>query len=390
MTTIHEAERDCARCGEEGLHGLAPLMRMAFAGVDLTPLGSRLLARVERNPDDADALLDLSILLQLRGDPEVALGVQAQALALRRLYHIPAQRADGRLRLLVIKGPGEIMWNTPLEFLVAGSEVALDIVYVTPDLPWPENVPDHDVVFVAVSHSERNEPLLRALAKWLDAWPRPVLNRPLPIAALSRDAVSRRLGSCPGVHMPVAVRMQRDALEHLAARKIEIADALAHGSFPLVMRPVDSQAGEGLAKLDRVDALQAYLAANPDEEFFVSPFVDYRGGDGLFRKYRIAFIRGEPFICHMGVSTHWMIHYLNAGMTESAEKRAEEAKAMARFEQDFALRHRRAFAAIDERIGLDYFGVDCAEMPTGELLIFEVSNAMLVHDMDPVDLFPYK
>ena len=43
-----------------------------------------------------------------------------------------------------------------------------------------------------------------------------------------------------------------------------------------------------------------------------------------------------------------------------------------------------------ERVGLDYFGIDCGETPEGELLIFEADVAMIVHAMDPPDLFPYK
>ena len=41
-------------------------------------------------------------------------------------------------------------------------------------------------------------------------------------------------------------------------------------------------------------------------------------------------------------------------------------------------------------MGLDYFGIDCGETPEGELLIFEADVAMIVHAMDPPDLFPYK
>jgi hypothetical protein len=41
-------------------------------------------------------------------------------------------------------------------------------------------------------------------------------------------------------------------------------------------------------------------------------------------------------------------------------------------------------------MGLDYLGIDCAETPDGRLLVFEVDNAMVVHDMDPVEVFPYK
>ena len=55
---------------------------------------------------------------------------------------------------------------------------------------------------------------------------------------------------------------------------------------------------------------------------------------------------------------------------------------MADFDAGFALRHAAALADIDARIGLDYFGIDCAETPDGRLLVFEVDIAMIVHAMD--------
>src|SRR5262249_4382159 len=96
------------------------------------------------------------------------------------------------------------------------------------------------------------------------------------------------------------------------------------------------------------------------------------------------------FACHMAISDHWIIHYLNAGMRESEAKRAEEARFMAEFEHDFARRHAGALRAICERVGLDYFAVDCGETADGRLLLFEADVAMIVHSMDPPDLFPYK
>ena len=126
-----------------------------------------------------------------------------------------------------------------------------------------------------------------------------------------------------------------------------------------------------------------------DAEFFVSRFIDYSGKDGLFRKYRVALIDGGAFACHMGVSSHWMVHYLNAGMYEDAQKRGEEAHFMETFD-DFSQRHRQALKAIYERTKLDYLCIDCAETLDGELLIFEVDHCMVVHAMDLEDLFPYK
>ena len=65
----------------------------------------------------------------------------------------------------------------------------------------------------------------------------------------------------------------------------------------------------------------------------------------------VAFIDKKPFLCHMAISTNWMVHYLNAGMTECAGKRAQEADAMANFDRTFAHRHAAAFQALHERLG---------------------------------------
>jgi hypothetical protein len=85
-----------------------------------------------------------------------------------------------------------------------------------------------------------------------------------------------------------------------------------------------------------------------------------------------------------------MVHYLNAHMDESEAKRAEEAAMMAGFDDGFARRHAEAFRALCETYPLDYFGIDCAETADGRLLVFEADVAMIVHAMDPEELYPYK
>ncbi|NTV11618.1 MAG: RimK family alpha-L-glutamate ligase, partial [Zoogloea sp.] len=90
------------------LLGLGALMRKAFAGESLGPLGTELVARATRDEDDAEALLDLSIVLQFGDKRDLALATQAQALAARRLYTLPAARQPAAIRLLVIKGPGDL------------------------------------------------------------------------------------------------------------------------------------------------------------------------------------------------------------------------------------------------------------------------------------------
>jgi len=375
--------------GHLPLIGLASLMRQAFSGIDLKPLGAQLIERSTRDPGDAHALMDLATVLQLIGNRELAMATQSQALQMQQLYRLPAAGGETALRLLAIMAPGDLMANTPLEFLVEDSDIALDLLYLTPGLTELPALPEHDVLFIAIGESDENRPLLQQLEGIVQHWPRPVLNAPGRIASLSRDRACHLLRGAPGIVMPSTQRLARETLRQIGDEALPIADAGEDLGFPLIVRPVGSHAGHGLHRLDTPAAIAGYLQAMPQQEFYISRFVDYRGPDGLFRKYRIILIEGRPYACHMAVSSHWMIHYLNAGMTDSAEKRTEEERFMAGFE-DFAHRHEAAFRALSERIGLDYVGIDCAQTPEGDLLIFEVDSDMIVHAMDPVDLFPYK
>ena len=136
--------------------------------------------------------------------------------------------------------------------------------------------------------------------------------------------------------------------------------------------------------------LAHWLANSPADQVYVAPFVDYRGADGLYCKQRVVLIKGRPFASHMASSKRWMVHYLNADMAENADRRAAEAAWMASFDTSFAKRHAAAFAALYRLVGLDYFGIDCAEAPDGRLVVFELDVAMIVHDMDDAAVFPYK
>ena len=377
----------------EPLLGMARLLRQAFDGHDLVPLGQRLIERAAAHEDDANALLDLSTVLQLQGLRELGLATLAQALARRRLYELPAERTNGRppvLRLLALMGPGDLMANMPLPFLLEGSDIALSLLYLLPGEPLPAALPPHDLAIVAVSESEATRGLLDTLARAVADWPVPVLIHPDAIARTARSRAWQHLAGVPGLQMPASVRVARGALAALLRGELALAALLPDGAWPIIVRPVDSHAGHDLAKIDAPEGLQAYLEATPDDAFYLSRFVDYRGADGLFRKVRIVLVDGVPFAGHMGVSTHWMIHYLNAGMVDSAAKRADEAAFMRDFERGFAQRHRTALAAIAQRLDLPYVVIDAAETADGELLVFEVDPGCVVHSMDPVDLFPYK
>ena len=369
--------------------GLAALMRLTFEGQDLAPVAARLIQRAQDDPQDANALMDLATTLELNFKPDIALETQAQALQMRSLYSLPTEGEPG-LRLLSLMAPGDLTTNAPLAFLLEESDVALDMLYVGAGVAPAAELPEHDLLFVAIGESEATHALLEELKPVIDDWPRPVLNPPERIMRTSRDGAHALLHDVPGIAIPPSLRIERAELERLGRGESTVGDLLPGADFPLIVRPVDSHAGHDLARLDAPRDIETYLAGLTETRFFLSPFIDYRDADGLYRKYRMVLIGGRPYAGHMAISEHWMIHYLNAGMRESAAKRAEEARFMERFEEDFAQRHAAAIDAINQRLGLDYLVIDCAETATGELLVFEVDTGAVVHSMDPPDLFPYK
>jgi hypothetical protein len=372
------------------LIGLAKLAKMAFRGVDLDPIRQSLIARGLRDPADAAAYMDLSLLELFQGREQGRALLQERALKLHSLYRHEPTRAAAPLRVLAFAAPGNLMANTPIEFLVENADIILDVLYLRPGAPLPEIVPQHDIAFVAVAEADENRAMLDLLAEGIATWPRPVLNLPHRISGLTRDAASALLAPIEGVNMPVNRRVDRTDLVGFASGA-QVSGAIPGAlSFPMIARPVGSHAGEGLEKLDDRTAVQSYLARHAQSEFFIAPFIDYRSEDGLFRKYRLALIDGEAYACHLAISSHWMIHYLNADMINNDQNRAEEANFMRDFESDFGARHQTALREIARRSGLDYLIMDCSETREGELLIFEVGTAMIVHAMDPEHIFPYK
>ena len=370
----------------------AMFLRQAFEGADMVAAAQAQIQLCEGQAAPVAPLMNLGLLYQLLGHKEMALHSQEAALAFHRLFRLPAPTgaAGPPLRLLAIVTAGDLMTNTPLELMLEGRNVEVLKLYVAAGEALPDTVPDHDVAIVAVGETDRERGLLARLEAWTGAWPRPILNRPALILELSRDRLYQVLDGAPGVLIPPTTRASAADLAALSRDEAPLEPLLPGGRFPLIVRPVGSHAGKGLEKIDAAADLAPYLAEAGAQTYYISRYIDYRGADGHFTKARIAVFDGTPFLCHLAVGDHWMVHYLNAGMAEDQAKRDIEAAAMAGFDQAFARQHAQAFRALHARIGLDYFAIDCAEAADGALFIFEADVAMIVHDLDPPELYPYK
>ena len=370
--------------------GMAKLAKMAFDGGDLRPLWRELIAKLYNGTAEAGEGLDLSLVAQLLGDKRTGLSIQQEVLKSHQLYRSPCASSNPRLRVLALAAPTDMGSNTPIEFLLEESAIELMVLYVVPGVDLPAPLPDHDVAIVIASDSEDCRDALRKVDAAVPRWPRPLLNPPALVGGLDRDKLHRLLGGIEGLTIPATLVVTRERLEEVTRSTDMLADIAADLAFPVIVRPRGSHAGNGLARIDGGAALARYLDGHEGDLFFISRFVDYASADGLFRKYRVVFVDGRAYACHMAIAERWDIWYLNAGMMESAGKRLEEETFMRTFDIGFGRRHQSALAAMADRVGLDYFTIDCAETRDGSLLIFEADNTAVVHNMDSPELFPYK
>ena len=329
------------------------------------------------DPYETRANLALYELMHVLGDLPAARAHQLRALERQRLFssHAP----DERRRVLVLCAPGDLQANVPVDFLFDLRTTTVHKLFLLDAQRLASQaLPAYDVIFNAIAESPGTVGALALAEHFVRGASVPVINPPANVARTERTALAHALRGTACRLAPI-VRVRRDALDPERPPL----------PYPLIARPVGSHAGHGLEKLDDPSAMRAYLRDAADE-LFVSEFVDYRSADGLYRKYRIICVDGEPYPCHEAISPRWMIHYYNAPMAEHAWMREEEARFLSQFHQVFGPAQRDALRALAGALELEYVGVDCTLDRDGNVLVFEADPAMIVHVSDPADLYPYK
>jgi hypothetical protein len=310
-------------------------------------------------------------------EPDRALSHQRIALGERRIVTQEAQTQPPVCSVLALYTPGTFQANIPLDFVIDTRRITLHKLYLTGRPPG--ELPPYDIVFNAIADAPDAAPALLAAQRFIAHQDRPALNAAYDVPLTSRDAVADAFAASSTVVVAPLVQTRRS----------DLPDACP--AYPFLIRPIESHAGNDLAKIADAAELAMYLAATPHvDAFYLSAFVDYRNADGFFRKYRIAFVDGAAYPVHLAISPRWMIHYYNAAMAENAWMRDEEHAFMRDLHGVFDGVRAEALREIAATIPLDYFGIDCSIAPDGRVLLFEASAAMLVHMNDPIDLYPYK
>ncbi len=317
-------------------------------------------------------------ICQFLGDRDAAVAHLRAAIDEDPLFTRPQATPRPHARsVLVLAVPGDFQANLPLDRLFDDSTLLHTLWLADPDAilrdpaaAIPSRLPRIDAIFIAVAQDAGHGTALRAADALAAAIGLPTINHGERINRLSRAGTALLLHGLPGAIVP-------------GHHEVGHGDILPI-AFPVIIRPLGSHAGQKLQRLATADELGAYYAAHTTiPRFTVAPFVDYRSEDGLWRKYRVIFVDGAAYPLHLAIHDDWAIWYYNARMQDCTIKQAEERRFLADLRTAVPPPALLALRQLAQRVGLDYFGLDCGIMPDGRLLVFEVETGMIVHDRTP-------
>ena len=196
----------------------------------------------------------------------------------------------------------------------------------------------------------------------------PILNSVEAIRRSGRTALPGVIceSKAANVRVPLTTRFS-GGLEQLE-RHIE---AHTH-RWPVLLRPVGTHSSIGLTRVDNPSQLRA-LAAVP-KDLLVTDFVDFRSGDGLYRKYRMIWVDGTMFRRHVIAAVNWNVTGKSrADMAERPETIMAEKEFLA------------SGGALDDRVaglfrivGLDFGVIDFAVSDAGEIIVFELNGTFQI------------
>jgi tetratricopeptide (TPR) repeat protein len=338
---------------------------------------------VALNPRDADSINWMGGIRQRMGDVEGAQTAYAAAAEIQPLIKRPAAKSPAEFRVLALYAP--FGGNTPTEYLFRDAVHDTDTLalFAAHDYDTELFRQNTQVVVNLISDADQAEALLPLAADLVDRLDRPTLNHPRKIQRTTRDEVAVLLQGIPGCSIPKAMRHQAGADASVAALQ-----AVFPFSSSALARPVGTHGGDDFEKIEDPAALSAFLKQRLDHDHYLIEYIDYRSDDGHFRKYRFIFVDGQILPYHLAIGNEWKVHHVSTDMANQPWMQQEEEAFLNHPASVFSPANYEALQAIQQRIDLEYFGIDCGLDRSGNIVVFEVNASMLVHAKN--EDFPYK
>jgi Flp pilus assembly protein TadD len=335
------------------------------------------------NPDDSESLYWIGGIRQKMGETEAAEAAYAKAAMLQPLIRRSAAKKPADFRALALFAP--FAGNLPTEYLFKDAAYDTDTLALLASSQYDVDALKRDVQVVVnlISDADQADALLPLAADLVDRLGRPIINEPRKIQLTTRDTVAGLLQGIPNCRVPKVWRQKTGVDSALASVRAALPP-----SCPILVRPVGTHGGDDLEKIDGAAELAALLARPTDTDRYLIEYIDYRSADGYFRKYRFIFVDGQILPYHLAIADDWKVHHDSTDMADHRWMQQEEEAFLGDPAAVFNAGHYQVLRAIQQRIGLEYFGVDCGLNRAGNLVVFEANASMLVHDDNAQ--FPYK
>lgn len=330
------------------------------------------------DPGCIPARLNLADALERAHLPEEARHHRIEAATRRGTIIEPCRHSPAESRILFLCGSGNS--GVPIDLLFDRNRFTRILTFLIPN--GVAERPAYDIAFNAIADPDRNQESLNIAADEATEIDVPLLNQPAQIARTRRDMLCPLLAGIDGLIVPETKRLIRT----------ELLARLDHNQpveTPLLIRPVGSHGGHGLARIETNEELAAYLRDYPHDAFYLTRYVETADEQGYYRKYRFIFVDGQVFPYHLAIMKHWMVHYWRADMDEAPWMRQEEEAFVTDYRGVFPGPLGDAVREVANRLDLDYAGMDCTIDPAGRVVMFEANAAMLVHFRDAVSA-PYR
>ena len=239
--------------------------------------------------------------------------------------------------------------------------------------------PPHRIVVNAIGDSDFAHDALVCAEKLVQTTTAPVVNQPSSVRLTGREANALRLAKLPGVVTPWIVQ------KHLSDL---MADA--NLTFPLLLRSPGFHGGKNFVRVADRSLLHFAASELAEGDVLAIEYLDARGADGFWRKYRVMAIDGDLYPLHLAISADWKVHYFSSSMAENPGRRAEEEKFLQDMPGVLGPIAMAALAEIAATLALDYCGIDFALAPDGGVLVFEANATMAIVPADPDPIWDYR
>lgn len=202
--------------------------------------------------------------------------------------------------------------------------------------------------------------------------PQRFFNQPVHVFKTSRECLPETLRDIPGCVVPRVRSAHPGSFEELLSVCVEF------DSWPVILRARGLHGGQQMLLVNDSSELEAHRGVTwLYDDIVLIQFFDYRDSDGMYQKNRVAMIDGRPYIRHAIFSDRWSVHTecRIRLMDSNPELRRREEVFLAQFRDRDLQRYAPVLEQIQQRIGLDVYGVDFA-LVNDKILVFEANACM--------------